>query len=373
MRRRRLSKYLGDGTMPLIGVAALLLTLVVIGMVFLVPSPAASPTTQPEDKRAGALQTYEYSATILFMGDTMLGRTVGPAIIAGDNPYKYVSAILSSYDLRIANIESVVADPAIATTPQPKRYTFNAPLAGLQTLKAQSIDVNVLANNHTGDYGPAAMANTIDNFDTAGLRHVGAGRTVAEAFAPLIVDVPMHATANAPKATVRLAFIAFNDFENVYSDVSSSRTGSAYFNKEELQKSIASAREQGARLIFAVPHWGTEFQLNQHNARQQMIGHWLIDNGVDAVVGGHPHVIQPTEYYQGKPIVYSMGNFIFSGMESIANTSRGQMIGFTLSATIKSTSSADSIATSPSLGKPIYHLYNLDLNGYPVPEVTKDD
>ena len=73
-------------------------------------------------------QDVVYTADIVFLGDTMLARTVGPAILRGEDPFAHVRPILDAYDIRVANIESVIADPSVATTPANKRYIFNAPL-----------------------------------------------------------------------------------------------------------------------------------------------------------------------------------------------------------------------------------------------------
>ncbi|MCA9348065.1 CapA family protein [Candidatus Saccharibacteria bacterium] len=312
----------------------------------------------------------EYSASVVFLGDTMLGRVVGPAILGGEDPFEKMRPILDTYDLKVANIESVIADPAVATTPASKRYTFNAPLAVLDSLKSVPIDVNVLANNHTGDFGRLAMLDMLQNFDNAGLTHVGLGADIDTAFQPLLMDLKLQPIGvdDAPDVSAKLAIIAFNDFENSFSDAGVGLPGSAFFDKTKLQASIDNARSEGADFVFVVPHWGTEFVLNQHNTRQQELGHWLIDAGADAVIGGHPHVIQPTEVYNGKLIVYSLGNFVFSGMESIANTGRGQMVGLTIGTKIAYRE--DEIVQSGDLemSEPAYHFYNLDMAGYPIPE-----
>ena len=90
--------------------------------------------------------------------------------------------------------------------------------------------------------------------------------------------------------------------------------------KEEVGAAIRRAREKGADFVVALPHWGTEYQL-QHDATQASWAKWLVSQGVDAIVGAHPHVVQDTTHIQGVPVIYSMGNAI-SNM-SIINSRLG--------------------------------------------------
>lgn len=311
----------------------------------------------------------EYSVSVLFMGDTLLARRVGPAIASGEDPFEHVRPILDNYDFRVANIESVIADPAVAHTPANKRFTFNAPLGVLQSIKSAPINLSVLANNHTGDFGRAAMLDMVQQFNKAELEQTGIGENIDAAFQPYITELALRSNSDKhPTLNIKVGFIAYNDFENQHSDAGVGRPGSAFYDEARLKKSIDDARSAGAEFVFAIPHWGTEYAFNSFNQRQQTTGRWLIDAGADAVIGGHPHVIQPTEIYNGKPIVYSIGNFIFPGMESVPNATRGQMIGFTIK---KKVTLADGKITGDAqgvLGNPAYHYYNLNQKGYPVPE-----
>ena len=91
-------------------------------------------------------------------------------------------------------------------------------------------------------------------------------------------------------------------------------------NKEDISKAIRSARERGADFVVALPHWGTEYQLNP-DASEVSWANWLVSQGVDAIVGSHPHVVQDTTHIKGVPVIYSLGNAI-SNM-SIINSRLG--------------------------------------------------
>jgi Putative enzyme of poly-gamma-glutamate biosynthesis (capsule formation) len=93
-----------------------------------------------------------------------------------------------------------------------------------------------------------------------------------------------------------------------------------HMRKEEVSAAIRTARDRGADFVVALPHWGTEYQL-LHDATQDSWARWLVSEGVDAVVGSHPHVVQDTTHIRGVPVIYSLGNAI-SNM-SIINSRLG--------------------------------------------------
>lgn len=297
-------------------------------------------------------------ANLLFMGDTMLARSIGDQIVAGKNPYRYVDSTLRKADMRIANIETTIADPATAVQAPGKLYTFNAPLQAVPMLENEHIDVSVLANNHTSDYGAPATKDMLKRFEAAKLSTVGAGTTPKLAFTALVKTVPLHCRDG--KTSVKVAFVAVNDIENNFTAVSDTHTGGAYFDKTAITGSITQARQAGAQFVVVVPHWGIEYQTVPSD-RQKEWAHWFIDTGADVVIGGHPHVIQPTELYKGHAIVYSMGNFIFDEM---SDASDGQMIQLPITQTIHTTLSKTT-ADEPALGKVLSIPYRLTADGFP--------
>jgi poly-gamma-glutamate capsule biosynthesis protein CapA/YwtB (metallophosphatase superfamily) len=296
------------------------------------------------------------------MGDTMLARGIGDRITGGDNPYKFVQDYLHAASIRVANVETTIADPAIATTAATKTYTFNAPLASLDTLKANNIDVSLLGNNHTSDYGAAATANMLQQFQRRGLQTAGIGNTVEDAFRARLVNMPLKNDQDPDDMQeVTIGFIAVNDIDLTFTKVRSDRTGGAYFDQQLISESIQKARQDGAVAVFVVPHWGIEYQTTP-SGRQKDWARKFIDSGADAVIGAHPHVVQPTEFYKEKPIIYSMGNFIFDGMSGEAT--KGQMIKMpiTLTKTI-----ANQTASSITISTPVSIPVQIDRFGYPTP------
>lgn len=244
---------------------------------------------------------------MLFLGDIMLARTIGSSIQNGDDPFKNINKKFSEYDVIVGNLETVASDPKYAVQASGKLFTFNSPIESIDVLKRNKIEIVSLANNHTMDYGSAALVNTMENLKSRGILYVGAGNNINEAFSPKYLNY---------KGTI-IALLAFNDIENWFADATDYSAGSAFFNKDRIRNSLIEANEK-ADIVIVMPHWGIEYSLT-NSQRQQEFGHFFIDNGADVVIGAHPHVEQNEEEYNGKKIYYSLGNFVFDDMCSIPN------------------------------------------------------
>lgn len=245
--------------------------------------------------------------SMIFGGDVMLARTVGSSIEQGGNPFENIKDKFNEHDIVVLNLETVVADPTYAVQAFGKLYTFNSPVSAVDVLKANNVSVVSLANNHSMDYGANALINTMDNLQAKGILHVGAGRTIAEAFAPKYLL----------SKNTKIALLAFNDIENWFTDVTDYNAGSAYFDEGRIKAAITEANNN-ADIVIVIPHWGIEYSLNNSD-RQSYFGKVFIDSGADIVIGGHSHVVQNSEEYNGKMIYYSLGNFVFDDMCSISN------------------------------------------------------
>jgi poly-gamma-glutamate synthesis protein (capsule biosynthesis protein) len=165
-----------------------------------------------------------------------------------------------------------------------------------------------LANNHSGDYGPVAFADMLKRLRQAGVGMYGGGDNLAQAHQPFIIE----------KKGVRIAVLGFNEFQPRSFEADHDRPGIAWSEDEQVLRDIAWARGPGrADVVITVMHWGWEDPLANH--RQRQLARLMIDAGVDAVIGGHPHLVQDSEVYQGKPIFYSLGNFVFEGFDNPVN------------------------------------------------------
>ncbi len=244
--------------------------------------------------------------SIAFVGDIMLDDTPGKVIRQGRDPFAPFAAILQAADYRIGNLECVVARGG---TPEPRKpYVFRAHPRVLPVLR-RHFDAVSLANNHSGDYGSAAFGEMLGRLDKAGIAYFGGGHTLAEAHAPLLVD----------RKGLRIALLGYNEFFPRSFEADFDKPGVAWSEDEQVVLDIRWARsEHRADLVIPVMHWGWELE-PLAGERQRRLARLMIDAGADAVVGGHPHVTQDVETYRGKPIIYSLGNFVFDGFDEAAS------------------------------------------------------
>ena len=234
--------------------------------------------------------------SLVFAGDTTLDDDAGALIARGGDPLAPFAALFASADLRIANLECVVA-----TTGQPaaKNYTFRAHPRVLPVLR-RHLDGVTLANNHSGDYGRAAFAQMLGLLREHGLGQAGGGMNLAQAHTPWIVE----------RQGLRIAILSYNEFMPRRFEADHDAPGVAWSEDEQVLADIRAARAvHGADLVIPFMHWGWENERTA-NARQRQLARAMIDAGADAVIGGHPHVTQDIETHRGKPIVYSVGNFV---------------------------------------------------------------
>ncbi len=231
----------------------------------------------------------------------MLGRSVNDHMLATDTlfPFSQTADMLRGFDLTVGNLECVVSRLG---TPQPKQYTFEADPRGFERLAGSGFDIVSLANNHSGDYGKDAFVDMLTALPGHSLTPLGGGRTLAEAHQPVIVS----------RRGTTVGFLAFCEIEPQSFAATDSTPGHAWLTPEALQQGVAAARPR-VDFLIVFTHWGIEYQPVE-TGHQQAMARLAIDAGADLVVGAHPHVIQPSEMYNGKPIVYSLGNFVFDEM-----------------------------------------------------------
>lgn len=286
----------------------------------------------------------ESSAVVAFVGDVMLARTeaTGRLIARGGDPFRRVRSILAPADLRVANFESAggrsgKADPA-------KPFSFRTTAAGVVAFSSV-FEVAGLANNHAVDFGRQALVETLASLRQSGSLGVGAGRDLVEAHRALIVE----------RQGVRIGLLGYLDFFPRWFAAAPGLPGVAWLDPRQVAADIADARARGAEVVIVIPHWGEEHQ-PQANEHQRSRARAIIDAGADAVIGGHPHVVQDYEIYRGKPILYSLGNFVFDGFSDEDN-----ITGWAVFATVDR-AGVSAIRT---------RVVRLDGHGAPAPDASK--
>ncbi|MBG6081876.1 CapA family protein [Rubrivivax gelatinosus] len=253
---------------------------------------------------AGAVRAEpQPTVSLVFVGDVMLADGPGRLLRRGGNPFAPTAALLAGADLRIANLECVVARGGKADD---KPWTFRADPRVLALLRRQ-VDVVSLANNHSGDFGREAFAEMLGALKANGLPYFGGGQDLAEAHRPLIVE----------RRGLRIALLGYDEYFPRYFEAGHDHPGVAWSEDEQVVLDIRRARTM-ADLVIPFMHWGEEGRPTA-NDRQRALARLMIDAGADAVVGTHPHIVQDVEFHRGRPIVYSLGNFVFDGFDKAEN------------------------------------------------------
>ena len=258
---------------------------------------------ETKNRGTGEHPAEESSVSLLFAGDIYLSEHVRNAYERAGGIGGVLSdglrAEIDGADLFMANEEFPFSDRG--TQAPDKQFTFSLPTAQVHLLQEIGTDLVTLANNHALDYGADALLDTCEVLDEAWILHVGAGENLEEAGHMEIVEMN----------GIRFGFLgASRVFPVANWAAGANHPGmlSAY-DPEALCGVIREAKKQCDYLIVYV-HWGIE-RNTMPETYQRTQGRQYIDAGADLVVGSHPHVLQGIEYYQGKPILYSLGNFIF--------------------------------------------------------------
>jgi poly-gamma-glutamate synthesis protein (capsule biosynthesis protein) len=254
---------------------------------------------------AATAQTSEALVSVVFAGDIMLEGGPDRAIRRGRDPFAGVAHLFQGADIRLGNLECVVA--TVGSVEPEKPNVFRVHPRGLKYLQRHFDSVG-LANNHSGDYGPQAFAQMLGLLKRSGLDYYGGGHNLKEAHTPLILE----------RQGLRIAILGYDEFQPRNFEADHDRPGVAWSEDEQVVRDITDARRVWkADVVIPVMHWGWEEPIA--NARQRALARLMIDAGADAVIGGHPHQLQDTDFYQGKPIFYSLGNFVFEGFPDKVN------------------------------------------------------
>lgn len=234
--------------------------------------------------------------SLVFAGDTVLDDTAGKIIEQGGDPFSDFADYFAGADIRITNLECVVSTRGQAND---KMYTFQAHPRVIPVLQ-KHFDAVTLANNHSGDFGPDAFAQMLSLLNHAGLAQFGGGMNLKQAHTPLVF------TRNG----WRIAVLSYNEFHPRSFEAGFDIPGVAWSEDQQVVEDIQTARRiHHADLVIPVMHWGWENERTA-NPRQRQLAKLMIDAGADAVIGGHPHVTQDVTVYKGRPIIYSVGNFV---------------------------------------------------------------
>lgn len=249
------------------------------------------------------------SFEMFFGGDVMLDNS--DILTHYDN--KGIKGILSSFllnemlsaDMTVINEEFPFSTRG--TPMEDKQFTFRVNPSYVNIFKESGVDMASLANNHALDYGTDALTDSFTTLDKAGIFYSGAGNSRERASKPYITK--WNNKSIGVLSASRVIPVADWNIDNRSPGLLCTYDSTALVN------SIKAAKKQ-CDFVAVYVHWGVERE-NMPQEYQQELAKAYINAGADLVIGSHPHVPQGVEYYNGKPIIYSLGNYIFNtNMES---------------------------------------------------------
>lgn len=225
--------------------------------------------------------------------------------------FSEISKYTSNADITVGNLETTFAGSSIAYSGYP---TFNSPSALGYAVKDIGVDVLCTANNHSLDKGYSGLSNTLNTLDEIGISHMGTYRSVDEQNSVLVKDVN----------GIKIAFLAFTYGTNGISIPSGKDYCINLIDKDLILEQINLAKKQDVDIICVNMHWGIEYQTSP-NSEQKELANFLFENGVQIILGSHPHVLQSMETKEVTLsdgtvnncfVIYSLGNF-FSSQQDV--------------------------------------------------------
>ena len=268
-----------------------------VGLLALLGIVRSQPAVDPSGKLT----------TLAFLGDVMLGGDISLKL-RNQPPERFwgnTLPILRRADAVIANLEGPITTHGERWQGSWKMFHFKADPAAVDILRAGNVRFVNLANNHILDYGERGLLDTLQALGGAGIAHAGAGRTLAEASAPRLLDI------NGLKVGFLSATDNMLDFA-----ATAEKAGTNYvvFRRDSpaldwIGRSVSELKDAGAALIVLSVHWGHNLGTAPSRDFRQF-AHAAIERGVDVMHGHSAHVVQGIERYRHGVILYDSGNFI---------------------------------------------------------------
>ena len=242
----------------------------------------------------------EEQLSILFTGDVLLDRGVRPIAERRGVAYLFdsVQAEFRQSDAVVINLECPLTD---TLSPVNKRYIFRANAEWANDLRQVGITHAALANNHTNDQGRRGLQATYQHLTDAGIVSIGYGCSYEEQVEPVVIS-----KGNTHVAVFNAVMMALENWHHL-----DGKPGVCQPASDRFVSTIADYHQQHPDTrIVTVLHWGVEFNTFP-SINQRILARQLADAGADAIIGHHPHVVQPIDTIGHSLVCYSLGNFVF--------------------------------------------------------------
>lgn len=265
-------------------------------------------TTEHCETESEVVNLHAYDFTLCFAGDISLDEaavTTAQLDASENGIYDCISpeliGIMKDADLMCLNNEFTYSSNG--SPMEGKMYTFRANPSRVSVLQEMGVDVVQLSNNHVYDYGKQALLDTFTTLENADIDYFGAGKNLDEAMAPKYYEFDGK--------TVALVGASRAEKFKLTPQATETEPGILRCYDTELFLQAIKEADANADFVIAVVHWGTEYSYDLEDV-QLSTGKEYLNAGADAIIGGHSHCLQGMEYYDEKPIIYSLGNYWFN-------------------------------------------------------------
>jgi poly-gamma-glutamate synthesis protein (capsule biosynthesis protein) len=299
----------------------LALTLIsTVSLTFFIYSYQTSKNLETRDKlaRASDIANFEDSTISLFFVGDLMGHQpmISAAKISDSNKYEYahwfqyITPTIEKHDFAIANLEVALGGEPFSGYPQ-----FSSPDSYAEGVKKSGFDFLITANNHSLDRGKKGLERTIDVLDQLKIEHTGTFKDEKSRND----NYPYIKLLKGKKIAILNFTYGTNGLKVELPNIVNA------IDTIQIKKDIKKAKALKSDFILVTIHWGSEYQRN-YNDFQSNLAQWLCDEGADAIIGMHPHVVQPMEIMHPKnnktkniPIAYSLGNFVSNQRDQYKN------------------------------------------------------
>ncbi|MDF2699346.1 MAG: Mur ligase, middle domain protein [Haloplasmataceae bacterium] len=244
--------------------------------------------------------------SIFFGGDTLLGNAAKNIIKQEgyDYPFLKLGELYKSADVRVVNLETPVCENASRITLE-KKYKYKMSPNALNVFEKHNFNIFLLANNHSTDCGMEGLEETIDHLNSKKMFAVGAGSNLQEARRAIVIN----------KGDIKVGILNYMNYKPYYDETlnhyaSINHGGVNLISEELIKDDIKNLRLNGVNIIIVSIHWGLNYKPITNEQRQ--LAKLIIEAGADIIVGHGSHQYQPINIIQGKPVFYSIGNFVFN-------------------------------------------------------------
>jgi poly-gamma-glutamate capsule biosynthesis protein CapA/YwtB (metallophosphatase superfamily) len=274
------------------------------------PAPATEVAAAAPAVAAGPTTAARGRLVVHGTGDVNLDPSYVPALAARgyDHAWSGLDGLFTRDDLTVVNLECPVSDRGAIV---PKQFNFRCDPAALPAAAAAGVDVANLANNHSGDFGPAALIDSVERLRSAGIAPVGVGADARAAYTPAIVE----------RNGWRIAVLGFGGVVPAADWLAGPRRpGMASGDDVAAMTAAVRAAAGQADLVFVTVHWGVELD-TRPRPDDVARAHALIDAGADGIFGHHAHRLQPLDVHEGRPIAWGLGNFVWPTLSDAGSRS----------------------------------------------------